>query len=278
MIEIKDLSFSYKKQTNLFNKLCLEAKPGHIYGLLGTNGSGKTTLLKQICGLLFPKDGTCLIDNMESRKRNPEFLKKFYFIPEEYNTPSISIENFIKIYSPFYPKFEQKDFENYANQLNVPTDKKLNKMSYGQKKKFLLSFGLACNTDVVLMDEPTNGLDIPSKSIFRKIIASAISEEKTFIISTHQIKDIDSIIDGVIILDKGVIRFNNYIDDISDKLKFTTTKEDDSNPEILYSEKSLAGNKSIMKNLNGDFTKPDMELLFNSIISENSKVTNFLNI
>jgi len=132
------------------------------------------------------------------------------FIPEEFNTPAISIERYIKIYAPFYLNFNLNDFNSYAEQLKVPREKKLNKMSYGQKKKFLLAFGLACNTDVVLMDEPTNGLDIPSKSTFRKIITSAINENKVFVISTHQIKDIDTIIDGVIILDNGVIRFNNF--------------------------------------------------------------------
>ena len=277
MIEINNLSFSYKKNHKLFDNLNLKTKKGHIYGLLGKNGAGKTTLLKQVCGLLFPHEGICSIDNLISKTRNPEFLRKFYFIPEEFNTPAISVDRYIKIYAPFYPKFKISDFNNYAEQLNVPLESKLNKMSYGQKKKFLLSFGLACNTDVVLMDEPTNGLDIPSKSTLRKIITSAINEEKTFLISTHQIKDIDTIIDGVIILDEGVIRFNNFIDEISDKLKFTTTKNGDNSDNILYSEKSLAGNKSILKNIENDYTKPDMELLFNSIISENSKVVNYLN-
>jgi len=277
MIEINKLSFSYKKNHKLFDNLNLKTKKGHIYGLLGKNGAGKTTLLKQVCGLLFPHEGICSIDNLISKTRNPKFLKKFYFIPEEFNTPAISVERYINIYAPFYPNFSKTDFDSYTKQLNVPTDNKLNKMSYGQKKKFLLSFGLACNTDVVIMDEPTNGLDIPSKSTFRRIIASAINENKVFVISTHQIKDIDSIIDGVIILDNGVIRFNNFIDEISDKLKFTTTKDGDNSENILYSEKSLAGNKSILKNTENDYTKPDMELLFNSIISKDSKVVNYLN-
>ncbi len=277
MIEINKLSFSYKKNNKLFDNLNLKTEPGHIYGLLGKNGAGKTTLLKQICGLLFPNEGICSIDKLISKTRNPEFLKKFYFIPEEFNTPAITIERYIKIYAPFYPNFKITEFRNHVEQLKVPTDTKLNKMSYGQKKKFLLSFGLACNTDVVIMDEPTNGLDIPSKSTFRKIITSAITEDKTFIISTHQIKDIDTIIDGVIILDNGVIRFNKFINEISDKLKFTITKDNDNSENILYSEHSLAGNKSIVKNTDMDFTKPDMELLFNSIISKNSKLVNFLN-
>ncbi len=277
MIEINKLSFSYKKNNKLFDNLNLKTKQGHIYGLLGKNGAGKTTLLKQICGLLFPNEGICSIDSLISKTRNPEFLKKFYFVPEEFNTPAISIEKYINIYAPFYPNFKKSDFETYAEQLKVPTNDKLNKMSYGQKKKFLLSFGLACNTDVIIMDEPTNGLDIPSKGTFRKIITSAISEDKTFLISTHQIKDIDTIIDGVIILDEGVIRFNNFIDEISEKLKFTITKNGDISGNILYSEQSIAGNKSIVKNTDNDFTKPDMELLFNSIISENSKVVNYIN-
>ena len=276
MIEINKLSFSYKKSQKLFDSLNLQTKPGHIYGLLGKNGAGKTTLLKQICGLLFPNEGSCSIDKLISKTRNPEFLKKLYFIPEEFNTPAISVEKYITIYAPFYPNFNKTDFENYVEQLKVPTNTRLHKMSYGQKKKFLLSFGLACNTDVVIMDEPTNGLDIPSKSTFRKIIASAINESKVFVISTHQIKDIDSIIDGVIILDNGAIRINSFIDELSSKLKFTNTKTDDDSENILYSEQGFKGNKSIVINTDNDFTKPDMELLFNSVIKENSKVVNFL--
>jgi ABC-2 type transport system ATP-binding protein len=153
----------------------------------------------------------------------------------------------------------------------------LNKLSYGQKKKFLLAFGLACNTQVVLMDEPTNGLDIPSKSVFRKLIASAISEEKVFIISTHQIKDIESIIDGVIILDNGVIKFNNFIDEISDKLKFLNAKDVDNEADVLFSEPNLGGLKFVSKNTDNQHTKPDLEILFNSIVEKNSKVVNYLN-
>jgi len=277
MIEINNLTFSYKKSFKLFDSLNLSTKKGHIYGLLGKNGAGKTTLLKQVSGLLFPKDGTCSIDQLPSKSRSPEFLKKFYFIPEEFNTPSISVNKYIKIYSPFYPNFSLSDYEDYASQLNVPERTGLNKMSYGQKKKFLLAFGLACNTDVVIMDEPTNGLDIPSKSTFRKIITAAINEDKVFIISTHQIRDIDSIIDGVIILDNGVIRFNNFIDEISEKIKFTTTTEGDTSEDILYSEPGLGGNKSICKNTTKDYTKPDMEILFNAVIAKNSKLVNYLN-
>jgi len=277
MIEIKDLTFSYKKGVKLFDKLNLSTQKGHIYGLLGKNGAGKTTLLKQSAGLLFPKDGTCSIDGLPSKSRNPEFLKKFYFIPEEFNTPPISVKKYIRIYSPFYPNFSLSDYEDYASQLNVPDKTGLNKMSYGQKKKFLLSFGLACNTEVIIMDEPTNGLDIPSKSTFRKIITSAINEDKVFVISTHQIRDIDNIIDGVIILDNGVIRFNNFIDEIAEKVKFTTTEEGDTSEDILYSEAGLGGNKSICKNTTKDITKPDMEILFNAVIAKDSKLINFLN-
>ncbi len=277
MIEIKQLTFSYSKKNKLFDNLSLETKSGHIYGLLGKNGAGKTTLLKQICGLIFPETGICSIDNLLSKMRDPEFLKKFYFIPEEFNTPAISMNKFIKIYSPFYPNFSIENLKIYLEQLEISENSMLNKLSYGQKKKFLLAFGLACNTQVVLMDEPTNGLDIPSKSVFRKLIASAISEEKVFIISTHQIKDIESIIDGVIILDNGVIKFNNFIDEISDKLKFLNAKDVDNEADILFSEPNLGGLKFVSKNTDNQHTKPDLEILFNSIVEKNSKVVNYLN-
>ena len=205
MIQINNLEFSYKKNKILFDKLNLEMQAGKIYGLLGKNGAGKTTLLKQIAGLLYPGAGDILINNINSGKRAAEYLSNYYFIPEEFDIPSLTISQYLKIYSPFYPKFNKIQFWDYLKQFDFEEINKLNKLSYGQKKKFILSFGLATNTAILITDEPTNGLDIPSKSKFRKIIAGAVSEERLFIISTHQVRDIEGLIDSVVILENGKI-------------------------------------------------------------------------
>jgi len=277
MIEINDLYFGYSKRRELFSGLNLSLKPGNIYGLLGMNGAGKTTLLKQITGLLHPNSGSNTISGINSKTRHPEYLVNFYFVPEEFMLPGVNVKNYIKIYAPFYPNFNEEQFYEYIQEFELPEGHKLSRMSYGQKKKFLLSFGLAANTPVLITDEPTNGLDIPSKSKFRRIMASALNENRMIIISTHQVKDIEGVIDTVVILDNGKVKFNHKLDFVSDKLTFKNIEEGTDNANVLYLESILGGHKAVLKNRGNEFTQPDLELLFNSIISQKSKVLDYLN-
>ena len=197
MIEIKDMNFGYVPQRRIFDNLNLSLEAGHIYGLLGKNGVGKTTLLKIISGLRFCNSGTVSVFGMKPEKRNPEMLADIYFVTEEMDVPSVSVHDYAKIYAPFYPNFSISDFENYLHQFEiVDMEQKLTSMSHGQKKKVLVSFALATNTKLLIMDEPTNGMDIPSKSTFRKVVASAITDDKAFIISTHQVRDLQNVIDA----------------------------------------------------------------------------------
>lgn len=273
MVEIKDLDFGYKKSKNLFSELNLELEKGKVYGLLGKNGSGKTTLLKQTAGLLYPDSGTVIFNGENPQKRSPRFLASYFMIPEEFETPGISMNTFLKITAPFYPDFNKDEFYNYLSEFKLEPNGKLNNLSYGQKKMVLISFGLAANTPVLMSDEPTNGLDIPSKSMFRKIMASAVHEDKLFIISTHQVKDIEGIIDSVVVLDKGKIIFNQNLETVSDKLCFKTVKNiDDKN--VLYAEKHLNTYEAVVRNTDHEASRVNMELLFNSIIEENSIVVN----
>ena len=225
MIQIKNLSFGYKRKSYLFDDLSLHIPMGNIYGLLGRNGAGKTTLLKQMVGLLFPSKGECLIFDKPSQERLPEVLSEIYFIPEEFQLPSITMNAFTKMHAPFYPKFDHELLTNYLNEFEINTNAKLTSLSYGQKKKFLIAFGLATKTKILILDEPTNGLDIPSKSQFRRIIASSMDEKRSIVISTHQVRDLASLIDHIIILESGKVVFNQNTLEISSKLSFVQTKE-----------------------------------------------------
>ncbi|TVQ17270.1 MAG: ABC transporter ATP-binding protein [Bacteroidetes bacterium] len=271
MIEIKDLTFGYKKNQNLFRELNLNLKAGSIYGLFGMNGAGKTTLLKHISGLLYPQEGECLIFEKDVKERLPEIMANIYIIPEEFVLPNIKISTFVDLHAPFYPRFSQEMFDKYLNEFEVSNGKSITKYSYGQKKKFLIAFGLATQTNVLLMDEPTNGLDIPSKSQFRRIMAAAATEDQCIVISTHQVRDLASIIDHIIVLDNGKIIFHKNIYDIGEKLAFGKLKEP-SDQQVLYSEEVLGGKAAIYKN-NGQDTAIDLELLFNAII-KNPQVIN----
>lgn len=274
MINISNLSFGYKKKQPLFQELDLELKSGSIYGLFGMNGAGKTTLLKHIAGLLFAKEGKCEIFEKDVKQRLPEILANIYVIPEEFVLPQVKISTFVDLHAPFYPRFDQGLLNKYLDEFDISNGKKLTAYSYGQKKKFLIAFGLATQTSVLLMDEPTNGLDIPSKSQFRRTLASAVTEEQCIVISTHQVRDLASIIDHVIILDNGKIIFHNSVLDISTKLSFIKIK-DDTTDGVLYAEEVLGGKSAIINSVGHD-TAIDLELLFNGVVKNHSTINNAL--
>ena len=272
MVNIQHLDFAYPKQNQLFRELSLKLEPGNIYGLLGENGAGKTSLLKLISGLLYPDNGICSVHNFEASKRVPHMLSEIFMIPEEFYLPSIYIDEFIKVNGAFYPKFDYQQFLEYMKEFNMETHQKLSRLSYGQKKKVLLSFGLATNAKLIILDEPTNGLDIPSKSKFRKVLASSISEDQSYIISTHQVRDMESLIDPIVVLDNGKIIFNHSIEEISRNLSFKIVRNGEAPDTLIYGENQVNGQAGILEKTEQEETKINLELLFNGIIQENEKM------
>ncbi len=236
MIKIENLSFSYCQKQPLFDQLNLTLPSGNIYGLLGKNGAGKATLLKIIGGVLFPKHGNVDVVGFLPKDRYPQFLREIYLITEEFNLPPLNMECFVRLFSPFYPRFNHSLFNDYIYEFRLPREQKLSAMSYGQKKNFLLCFGLATDCKLLILDEPTNGLDIPSKSRFRKIIANAVHEERSFIISTHQVRDMENLIDPIIILDEGKIIFFQDYEQISKKLVISKQTEIPDSGSVVYYE------------------------------------------
>ncbi|WP_207434423.1 ATP-binding cassette domain-containing protein [Sabulibacter ruber] len=275
MIHINNLSFGYKKGNLLFQNLELSLSRGHIYGLLGKNGAGKSTLLKNMIGLAYPRSGSCTIDGADVSKRSPKVLENLYFIPEEIYVPSLSTAKFVANTACFYPKFNEQEFYGYLAEFEVPRHAILDKLSFGQQKKFMIAFGLASNTDFIVMDEPTNGLDIPSKVQFRKIIASALTEERCMIISTHQVRDLESLIDTLVVLHNREVVVNQELDKIAEKLLFTTLSSTEGH-EVLYAEESYQGKHAILPNHDGIYSRVDMELFFNAIISDNQLLLHML--
>lgn len=275
MIEINNLSFGYSRKSLLFRDLNLALQEGHIYGLLGKNGAGKSTLLKNMVGLVSPMAGSCRVNGFDSYKRLPSMLEDLYFIPEEIYMPSLTARQFVANTAPFYPLFDEEAFYRYLSEFEVPAHAVFSKMSFGQQKKAIIAFGLATNTSVLIMDEPTNGLDIPSKVQFRRIIASALTEHRCIIISTHQVRDLDSLIDTLVVVHDREIVLNESLDAISERLTFTTIPESEVE-NALYAEDGLRGKQAILPNLMGNYSKVDMELLFNAIASGNTSVTEIL--
>lgn len=264
MIVIKDLTYGYHPKNTLFQELNLTLRPGKVYGLLGKNGAGKSSLVKNMAGLIFPQKGSCTINGLEARHRRPEFLAQLYFIPEDCVLPPITIPIFLRIYSVFYRSFDETSFYEYLQIFNVPEKCQLHKLSFGQKKKIHIAFALAANTDVLIMDEPTNGLDIPSKIEFRKIIASTRRYDKVTIMSTHQVKDLDGLIDSVIIIDQGRVLLAADKEEIGQKLSFSAERAGDDT--FIYGIDAPGGLMTVSRNTGRGTSMLDLELLFNAAI------------
>lgn len=275
MIKIDNLNFSYSKQRILFKDISMQLSNGHIYGLLGKNGAGKSTLLKNLAGLVYAQSGKIDVLGFNPAKRQPALLQQICFIPEEFHLPAIKIDSYVKANAAFYPEFNHQYFADLLKEFDIPVGQKLIDMSYGQKKKVIISFGLATNAKLVIMDEPTNGLDIPSKAQFRKIMASALTEDKCIIISTHQVRDLDNLIDTVIMLDENKIALKATVEEVTEKLCFKRVKELDET--VIYAEPSLAGYNAVMPNYHQEDSKLDMELLFNAVLTEKNKLKPIFN-
>ena len=273
IIDIKNLEFRYSRQKKLLYDLSLQLKSGSIHGLIGKNGEGKTTLLKLISGLIFPINGNIEVLGFEPRKRDPKILENIFFLPEEILNSSLSIESFEKVYAPFYNDFSSGSFYQYMNEFTIDSQtRNISEMSYGQRKKFLIAFGLATNAKLILMDEPTNGLDIPSKRQFRRMVSSVINDKNCILISTHQVFDLENMIDNIIIMDEHEIVFNELTTNILEKLQFKTSGVKEITKSTIYSEKTESGYSQISENETGIVSKLDIELLFNAIMSSRDKI------
>ena len=277
MITINNLSFGYSKKKALYSNINTKLHSGSIYGLLGKNGAGKSTLIKMICGLLFPSSGSVDVNGFSPGKRLPSYLQTIYLIPEEVYVPPISVERYINLYSVFYPHFQPDQLFENMDILEVPRSGKLTTFSFGQQKKFIIAFALACNTSLLLLDEPTNGLDIPSKVKFRQLIASSMNENRLLIISTHQIRDLDNLIDHVIIINDGKVLINEPLDEVSKQLSFKTLSDIPDYMSVYYSEESFRGTSVVVRNQLGERTKVNLEHLFNAVTSNPETIELFTN-
>ena len=266
MIEVNNISFKYAGQKNLvFDDFSLKLEENNIYGLLGKNGTGKSTLLYLISGLLRTKKGSVSFDGIETNRRCPETLREIFIVPEEFDLPAMSLEQYVKINEPFYPRFSREVLEACLKDFELSMDVKLNALSMGQKKKVFMSFALAANTKLLLMDEPTNGLDIPSKSQFRKVVAQYMTEERTLIISTHQVHDVESLLDHILILSQQKLLLDAPVAEITDKYTFEY-RTPDQMEDALYAEPSLQGNAVIApRKADSPETQINLELLFNAV-------------
>lgn len=275
MIKVENLSFTYPKSKHMvLHDFSFSLEAGRVYGLLGRNGAGKSTLLYLITGLLTPKKGKIMYHDINVRSRLPMTLQDMFLVPEEFELPSISLKKYIDLNAPFYPNFSKEDMYKYLHCFEMDMDVNLGALSMGQKKKVFMSFALATNTSLLLMDEPTNGLDIPGKSQFRKFMASGMTENKTIVISTHQIRDIDKMLDSVMIMDESRVLLNESTVHICEKLCFKESDDRSLIDKALFAVPSLHGNSLLLLNEHNEDSDINIELLFNAILAQPQKIAN----
>lgn len=262
MIEIKDLAFSYGK-TPILKSITTTLEEGRIYGLLGENGVGKTTLLTLLCGLKKVCSGSITTDGENPFDRTPTLLQNQFYLPDEVLPVSMKAECFAKERGAFWPDYDHSKFLEIMKEFENDPAKKMNQMSAGQLKKTYISLALACGCKYIFMDEPTNGLDIHSKTQFRSAIMKYTSDDSTIVISTHQVRDLENIIDPIIILDRQDVLLNASVEEITSKLYFDYGTQ--LHPESLYSEQLPGGFIQVYPNATGEDSKINVEALFNAV-------------
>ena len=278
MIEVENLSFSYgKRRARVLKDFSMKLNQGSVYGLLGKNGTGKSTLLYLMAGLLRPQTGTILYKGVDVNQRCLDTLQDMFLVPEEFALPNVSLKQYVKLNAPFYPHFSDELLNACLRDFDMNEDIHLGELSMGQKKKAFMCFALATNTSLLMMDEPTNGLDIPSKSQFRKVIASGMSDEKAVIVSTHQVRDIDSLLDHVLIMDGTKLLLNESVSAICEKLYFSEQGMNEPTHGALYVQPSVQGNSVILPNEFGEDSNMNLEVLFNAMLAERERMQHIFN-
>lgn len=278
MIQIQNLSYKYSGATeNVFDGLTLSFAEGKIFGLLGKNGVGKSTLLHLLSGLLMPREGRILIDGQEPRLRQPSLQEEVFFVPDEFSLPAMPLTRYVKYREPFYPRFSQEILRQCLQDFEIDMHSHLDKLSLGEKKRVLVSFALATQCRVLLMDEPTNGLDIPAKTLFRKLVARHMSDNQTIIVSTHQVHDVDALLDHIVIMEtpakrvKDSILLDASIAELQERFAFQYRSMNEPCDDALYFEPTPQGRAVIVTNRAGEETTVNLELLFNAVVK--GKVT-----
>ena len=272
MIQIEELMFSYRGH-RVYDGLTTKFEQGRIYGLLGRNGAGKTTLLRLISGLMKCDGGKILANGHEPFSRSPEFLDRIFLLPESFNAPETTITELASEYGSFYSGFNYDALLQYLSALEVSPTIKISRMSFGQGKKAMIAFALSLNTDILLLDEPGNGLDIPSKLCLRRILADCRTDGRILLLSTHQVRDIADIIDHVTVIDRGRLLVNTSVTHLNDKLM--TVRSTSRISGVLFSEQVHDGYIHVLPRENltcQEGENIDLEILFNACITNRKEV------
>lgn len=263
MLQVNNITYSYgNRQKPVLQDYSLSVAPGTICGLLGRNGAGKSTLLYLIAGLLRPQLGNILYNGMVPEERSVAFLSDIFIVPEEFSLPNVTLSQFINTTAPFYPRFSMDNLTEHLSTFELTPDVHLGRLSMGQKKRVFISFALACNTSLLILDEPTNGLDIPGKRLFRKAVLNGMTDDRTIIISTHQVYDVEKILDHVIITDTEGVMLDASVLEIMQRWRFVFTSDKERASKALIALDAPGGYNIVEPTEGEEETEVNLESLF----------------
>ena len=266
MVRFDAVAFGYGKRP-LFEGLSFVAEAGSTVGLLGLNGAGKTSLLKLAAGALFPAAGRVEVFGRDIGSRSAAALADVCFVPEDPWAPPVSAETWAKRFGVFRPAMDRALFFSLLEEFTVDRAENVGKLSYGQRKKFAVAAALSSGARAVLLDEPTNGLDIPSKAQFRRALALAASEERAIVVSTHQARDLESLLDPIVIIHEGRMLFTLSANTISDRFSVARLDSLEGRP-VVHAERDALGWTALLAEGGGG---ADLETIFSAAIAEPAK-------
>lgn len=204
-IEIKHLTKDYGKKRGIFD-MSLEVEKGEIYGFVGVNGAGKTTTIRHMMGFLTPDEGTVTINGLDANKSSAEVKRYVSYIPGEINFPGNSTgEDFIKNQIYLSGRGDWEYAENVIDQLQLDAKANVRAMSKGMKQKTAIVSAFASDADILIMDEPTTGLDPLMRDIFIELLKEEKAKGKTIFMSSHIFQEVEEVCDRVAIIRDGMI-------------------------------------------------------------------------
>ena len=268
MIKLTNLEAGYKQKNPVLSAISTQIEAGNIYGLLGSNGVGKTTLLHTIAGVLEPLAGEVDVMGHTPSAHTRQFFEQIYYITDEVELPAMSLEGYIGTYAKFRPGFSREQMQDYLQRMNFTFGVRLNKLSLGNRKKFVIAYALACNTPLLLMDEPTNGLDIESKRQLRSILASLDMSNRAIIISTHQIADLEQMLSHILIIKDKQLIISTSLDNAAQRLAFGRVGE--------FAEPLFVDGLRVIAQNSGEYSNLDLEMLYLAVL-ESAEVRAIIN-
>lgn len=265
MITLCDASYSYPKKTDALTGITCEVHPG-IHLLMGANGTGKTTLLHLMAGLRYPTSGVCLLNGEELRLRRPSQLCRVQYFSPDMDFPESSVEKMVSRHAPFFPRFDAAMLSRNLAAFGIDPRRKFTSLSYGNAIKARLAYMLALRCEVLLLDEPTVGLDFDGRGQFGRLLMECVDEDQTVVVSTHSLSEFEPLYDSVMFLRDGHLLLQASFGKISRRVMSVVTATPPA--DAIYSEMRMGRCHSIVPAGEDDMdSAPDCTLLYNALSS-----------